>query len=165
MWGCHSSGGGCVAPQTRVERGNSAGVVLRAPRHEAARICCSAPLELEPSAQPGWSNQAKLLRKRKGVFLSKIRLHPGKDEAPSPGCGACDGHRHPGGSAADGASPARLEGSLCWPWLSFRVAQSIGKRAGHWFDLETLLFRNRQDLACFRGRKKVLQLQRHPSGA
>lgn len=84
--GFHRSRGGCVAPQAWVKRGVLAGVVLGVPRREAARLCCSAPLEEQPSAQPGRSNQVKLLRERKGVFLCKICLHPGKDTFPQFWC-------------------------------------------------------------------------------
>lgn len=115
-----------------------------------------------------WDHLPRLARQTKGncpgrekvssyarlVFVQGRHLPPTRGDRHQSGC-----------SAAGGGSLARLEGLLWCTSLSFKIARSRGKRAGHSFDLETLLCTNSQDLACFRERKKGLQLQGHPSGA
>lgn len=93
-----------MAPQAWVKRGVFSGVVPGVPRREAARVCCSAPLEVGPSAQPGQPYQGKLLRERKGVLLSKTRLYPGRTPSPKWSSVPRDDHHQSGCSAAGGGS-------------------------------------------------------------
>lgn len=93
-----------MASQTWVKRGVFSGVLLGVPRREAAQVCCFAPLEVGPSAQPGRSNQVKVLRERKGTFLCKTRLYPGKTPSPNRSLVPRDDHHQSGCSAAGGGS-------------------------------------------------------------